>query len=120
MHGVIGQLAGGIFPYGPPKVSPIFSSAVVLYNKYLINLIGLGCTGAYGPSIFSPFYGPRASRLGYKTARKFSGHKLPYGPRTRLIRGIYQHEWKLGKREIVWKHDARRADCFHIISTVFT
>ena len=24
-HAVIGQLAGGILPYGPPKVSPIFS-----------------------------------------------------------------------------------------------
>ena len=25
---------------------------------------------------------------------------------------LYQHEWKLGKREIVWKHDTRRAECF--------
>jgi hypothetical protein len=24
---------------------------------------------------------------------------------------LYQHSWKLGKREIVWKHDARRAEC---------
>ena len=23
---------------------------------------------------------------------------------------LYQHEWKLEKQEIVWKHDARRAD----------
>ena len=30
---------------------------------------------------------------------------------------LYQHEWKLGKREIVWKHDARRAECFHTISS---
>ena len=30
---------------------------------------------------------------------------------------LYQHEWKLGKREIVWKHDARRAECFRTIST---
>ena len=22
---------------------------------------------------------------------------------------LYQHEWKLGKREIVWKHDALRS-----------
>ena len=29
----------------------------------------------------------------------------------------YQHEWKLGKREIVWKHEARRAECFHTISS---
>jgi hypothetical protein len=26
---------------------------------------------------------------------------------------VYQHEWKLGKREIVWKHD----ECFHTISS---
>ena len=30
---------------------------------------------------------------------------------------LYQHEWKLEKREIVWKHDARRAECFHTISS---
>jgi hypothetical protein len=30
---------------------------------------------------------------------------------------LYQHEWKLGKREIVWKHDARREECFHTISS---
>jgi hypothetical protein len=30
---------------------------------------------------------------------------------------LYQHEWELGKREIVWKHDARRAECFHTISS---
>ena len=29
---------------------------------------------------------------------------------------LYQHECKLEKREIVWKHDARRAECFHTIS----
>ena len=33
---------------------------------------------------------------------------------------LYQHEWKLEKREIVWKHDARRAERFHTISSVFT
>ena len=34
----------------------------------------------------------------------------------------YQHEWILEKREIVWKHDARRAECFHTISSfpIFT
>ena len=30
---------------------------------------------------------------------------------------LYQHEWKLEKREIVWKHDARRAECFRTISS---
>ena len=29
---------------------------------------------------------------------------------------LYQHEWKLEKRETLWKHDARRAECFHTIS----
>ena len=35
------------------------------------------------------FHGPRASRLGHKRKEKNSVHNLPYGPRTRLIRGIY-------------------------------
>ena len=30
---------------------------------------------------------------------------------------LYQHEWKLEKREIVWKHYARRAECFQTISS---
>ena len=30
---------------------------------------------------------------------------------------LYQRSWKLEKREIVWKHDAHRAECFHTIST---
>jgi hypothetical protein len=29
---------------------------------------------------------------------------------------LYQHSWKLGKLEIVWKHSALRASCFHTIS----
>ena len=29
---------------------------------------------------------------------------------------LYQHSWKLKMREIVCKHDARRAECFHSIS----
>ena len=31
---------------------------------------------------------------------------------------LYQHEWKLEIPEIVWKHDARRAECFHTISGI--
>jgi hypothetical protein len=30
---------------------------------------------------------------------------------------LYPHDWELGKREIVWKHDARRAECFHTITS---
>ena len=29
---------------------------------------------------------------------------------------LYQHSWKLKKLEIVWKHSALRASCFHAIS----
>ena len=40
------------------------------------------------PCFFLPcFHGPRASRLGHKRKEKNSVHNLPYGPRTRLIRG---------------------------------
>jgi hypothetical protein len=28
---------------------------------------------------------------------------------------FYQHKWKLGKQETVWKHDAQRAECFRTI-----
>ncbi len=38
-------------------------------------------------------------------------------PRSQSISDKYQHEWKLEKREIVWKHDARRTECFHTISS---
>ena len=36
------------------------------------------------------FQSPRASRLGHKRKEKSSVHNLPYGPRTRLIRGMYR------------------------------
>ena len=43
------------------------------------------------PRFFLPcFHGLRASRLGHKRKEKNSVHNLPYGPRTRLIRGMYQ------------------------------
>ena len=42
------------------------------------------------PRFFLPcFHGPRASRLGHKRKEKTRIHNLPYGPRTRLIRGMY-------------------------------
>ena len=42
------------------------------------------------PRFFLPcFHGPCASRLSHKRKEKNSVHNLPYGPRTRLIRGIY-------------------------------
>ena len=33
-----------------------------------------------------------------------------------LYHMLYHHEWKLEKLEIVWKHDARRVECFHTMS----
>ena len=39
----------------------------------------------FPPSI----YRPRASRLGHKSRRKNSVRNLRYGPRTRLVRGMY-------------------------------
>ena len=42
------------------------------------------------PRFFLPcFHGLHASRLGHKRKEKNSVHNLPYGPRTRLIRGMY-------------------------------
>ena len=42
------------------------------------------------PRFFLPcFHGQRAPRLGHKRKEKNSVHNLPYGPRTRLIRGMY-------------------------------
>ena len=42
------------------------------------------------PRFFLPcFRSPRTTRLGHKRKEKNSVHNLPYGPRTRLIRGMY-------------------------------
>ena len=41
------------------------------------------------PRFFQLIYGPRVSRLGHKSSRKISVRNLQYGPRTRLVRGIY-------------------------------
>ena len=43
--------------------------------------------------IFLPcFHVPHASRLVHKMKGKNLAHNLPYGPRTRLMRGIYTTE----------------------------
>ena len=50
------------------------------------------------------FHGPRAqSRLGHKRKEKTSVHNLPYGPRTRLIRGIYGIFPKSDNNTVQWK-----------------
>ena len=62
------------------------------YNKHLISLVFSVRTVNYGSSFFFFFlsiYGPRASRLGRKSMEKISVRNLQYGPKTRLIRGIY-------------------------------
>ena len=39
-------------------------------------------------------YGPRASRLGHKLMGQNADRNLQYGPRTRLVRGMYfRHHW---------------------------
>ena len=50
------------------------------YNKHLISLVF---------SVSTVNYGPRASCLGHKSMEKNSVRNLQYGPKTRLIRGIY-------------------------------
>ena len=50
------------------------------YNKHLISLVF---------SVSTVNYGPRASCLGHKSMEKNSVLNLQYGPKTRLIRGIY-------------------------------
>ena len=53
------------------------------------------------PRFFLPcFHGPHASRFGHKRKEKNSVHNLPYGPRTRLIRGIYYFKLVVIKKEI--------------------
>ena len=51
------------------------------YNKHLISLVFSVRTVNYGSSFFS--------RLGHKSMEKNSVCNLQYGPKTRLIRGIY-------------------------------
>ena len=64
------------------------------YNKHLISLVFTVRTALrtvnYGSSVFFPsIYGPCASRLGHKSMEKNSVRNVQYGPKTRLIRGIY-------------------------------
>ena len=59
------------------------------YNKHLISLVFSVRSVKYGSSFFPSIYGPRTSRLGHKSMEKNSVRNLPYGPKTRLIRGIY-------------------------------
>ena len=59
------------------------------YNKHLISLVFSVRSVKYGSSFFPSIYGPRTSRLGHKSMEKNSVRNLSYGPKTRLIRGIY-------------------------------
>ena len=65
------------------------SGIIKPYNKHLIRLFFSVRTVNYGSSFFPSIYGPRASRLGHKWMEKSSVGNLQYGPKTRLIRGIY-------------------------------
>jgi hypothetical protein len=57
-------------------------SKIICNYKYIYNLVFSVRTVSYGSSFFPLFYGLRATRLGQSN--------LWYGPRTQLIRGIYQ------------------------------
>ena len=65
------------------------SGIIKPYNKHLIRLFFSVRTVNYGSSFFPSIYGPPASRLGHKWMEKSSVGNLQYGPKTRLIRGIY-------------------------------
>ena len=56
------------------------------YNKHLISFVFSVRTVNYGCSFFPSIYGPGAYKL---MKKKNSVHNLQYGPKTRLIRGIY-------------------------------
>ena len=64
-----------------------------IQKGYIINILLTSLARAVlevmEPRFFPPFYGPRATRSGHKAVEKNSVHNFPYGPRARLIRGIY-------------------------------
>ena len=58
------------------------------YNKHLISFVFSVRTVNYGCSFFPSIYGPGAYKSMKK--KKNSVRNLQYGPKTRLIRGIYR------------------------------
>ena len=64
-----------------------------IQKGYIINILLTSLARAVlevmEPRFFPPFYGPRATRSGHKAVEKNSVHNFPYGPRARLIRGMY-------------------------------
>ena len=59
---------------------------VVLYTPLISRV--RGPYGKLWTEFFPSFYGPSAKRAGHENKEgKNSVHNLPYGPRTRLIRG---------------------------------
>ena len=60
-----------------------------LCNTYLLLAECEVRTASYGPSFFLPFMAQVRSARAMKTRKeKTRIHNLPYGPRTRLIRGL--------------------------------
>ena len=74
---MIGQFSGPYFSVRPARPSRALDFKIKTCNKYLTKLV------------FSSIYGPSAKRLGHKLKRKNAGCNLQYGPRTRLVRGIF-------------------------------
>ena len=77
-----------------------------LYNKYLINLVCSIRTVSYGLLFFSLM--ARALHAWAIRVEKTRVHNLRYGPRTRLIRGIY---WLLLQRESLGPPDWAIKQC---------
>ena len=63
------------------------------------------------PRFFRSIYGPRASRLGHKSMGKNSIRNLQYGPKTRLIRGIYLLVKNKKRGEMGWGLKEKGAYC---------
>ena len=94
-----------------------FLSVIFLVLFYIFVVISLSILQSDGIFVLS---GTKNDIAGQKN--DITGYIVFMSPCYRLIKAqvcdkqLYQHEWKLEKRETVWKHDARRAECFHTIS----
>ena len=90
----------GQFQYGPLALDHLSKRQMISFfsrnnqQSHIINIL----LASFARSVqqvmdhvfFLPcFNGTRASRLGHKRKGKNSVHNLSYGPRTRLIRGMY-------------------------------
>ena len=88
------------WPYGPLALGHLSKHQIILFlsrnnqQRHIIDILlasfARSVRQVMDPFFLPCFHGLRALRLGHKRKGKKSFHKLPYGPRTRLIRGIYE------------------------------